>query len=164
MKLGVFHQKMLFLKIRFLKRLTLFLKKLTPILKRLNAFLKRLTLLLKNNPRLDTLHQKNRTKKRFFLLNPKYFTIFAPVISPRLGIMSFGWGGCRHNKASLRACVWLSGISQILTTSNTLQHFDVLGICISISIRTMRVCICAYISAWASVLFVRMLRQYQSLK
>ena len=32
------------------------------------------------------------------LLNQKYFTTFAPVISPRLGIMSFGWGGCRHNK------------------------------------------------------------------
>ena len=74
------------------------------------------------------------------------------------GIMSFGWGGCRHNKASLRACVWLSGISQILTTSNTLQHFDVLGICISIFIRTTRVCMCAYISAWASVLLVQMLK------
>jgi hypothetical protein len=37
-------------------------------------------------------------KWHFYLHNQKYFTTFAPVISPRLGIMSFGWGGCRHNK------------------------------------------------------------------
>ena len=46
----------------------------------------------------------------------------------------------------------------------TLQHFDVLGICISISIRTMRVCMCAYISAWASVLLVQVKRQFQGLE
>ena len=31
-----------------------------------------------------TLHQKNRPKKRFFLLNQKKYCTFAPVISPRL--------------------------------------------------------------------------------
>ena len=36
------------------------------------------------------------------LHKPNKITIFAPVISPRLGIISFGWGGCRHNKASKR--------------------------------------------------------------
>ena len=37
----------------------------------------------------------------FFTLNlqiHRIFITFAFVISPRLGIMSFGWGGCRHNK------------------------------------------------------------------
>ena len=52
---------------------------------------------------------------RFFLHFSKNYCIFAPVISPRLGIMSFGWGGCRHNKALKALCVWLIGISQILT-------------------------------------------------
>ena len=47
-----------------------------------------------------TLHQKNRLKKRFFLHIRKFCCTFAPVISPRLGIMSFGRDGCRHNKAS----------------------------------------------------------------
>ena len=39
--------------------------------------------------------------------------------------------GSRHIDKALKAlCVWLIGISQILTCSNTLQHFDVLGMCI----------------------------------
>ena len=46
----------------------------------------------------------------------------------------------------------------------TLQHFDVLGICISISIRTICVCMYAYISAWASVLLVQVKRQFQGLE
>ena len=103
-------------------------------------------------------------KKRKNLAQSKIFHYLCIRNRSTSGIMSFGWGGCRHNKASLRACAWLSGISQILTTSNTLQHFDVLGICISISIRTTRVCMCAYISAWASVLLVLMLRQCESLR
>ena len=52
--------------------------KISSFLKRLTHFLIWLTLLLKNNPRLDNLHQKNRTKKRFFLLISKYFCTFAP--------------------------------------------------------------------------------------
>ena len=56
-----------------------------------------------------TLHQKNRPTKRFFLLNQKKYCTFAPVISPRLGIMSFGWDGCIHNKALKALCVWLIG-------------------------------------------------------
>ena len=46
-------------------------------------------------------------------------------------------------KASNTLCAWLSGISQILITSNTSQHFDVLGICISISVHTIKVGVCA---------------------
>ena len=49
-------------------------------------------------------------------------------------------------KASNTLCAWLSGISQILITSNTLQHFDVLGVCISISVHAVNGCVrdCTY--------------------
>ena len=64
---------------------------------------------------------QNCPKKQFFLLNPKYFTIFAPVISPRLGIMSFGWGGCRHNKgvktgSPIKLVLW--GVQRALCLAN----------------------------------------------
>ena len=42
---------------------------------------------------LYTLHQKNRTKMRFFLHIRKFCSTFAPVMSPRLGIMSLRVGG-----------------------------------------------------------------------
>ena len=40
---------------------------------------------------------------RFLLLNLKKSITFAPVISPRLGIMSLGWAVADIIKASLRA-------------------------------------------------------------
>ena len=102
---------------------------------------------------------------RFFLHIRKFYCTFAPVISPRLGLCLSGGVVADIIKASNTLCAWLSGISQILTTSNTLQHFDVLGICISISVHLkIDRCACAYISAWASVLLVRMLRQCESLR
>ena len=117
---------------------------------------------------LYTLHSapytpKNHPRSHFYLVMSKKCCIFALVISPRLGIMSFGWDGCRHNKASLRALCLALRTWKIHKTSNAMQHFDVLGICISISIRTIVVCTCAYISAWASVLLVRNNGQFQGL-
>ena len=40
---------------------------------------------------------------RFFLHFSKNYCIFAPVISPRLGIMSLGWAFTRHNKGVISA-------------------------------------------------------------
>ena len=76
--------------------------------------------------------------------------------------MSLGWAVIRHNKASNTLVLGFTNLvnSQV---SNTLQHFDVLGICISISVHLYKSrCACAYISAWASVLLVRIRWQYQS--
>ena len=92
----------------------------------------------------------------YFFAHFKKKLYLCSAISPRLGIMSFGWGGCRHNKASISAlCLATWNFATFNYNSNTSQHFDVLGICISISIRTIGVCMRAYISAWASVLLVR---------
>ena len=66
-------------------------------------------------------------------------------------------------KASIALCAWLNGTWKILILFQDIAAFDVLGICISISIRTIVVCMCAYISAWASVLLVRNNGQFQGL-
>ena len=49
-------------------------------------------------------------------------------------------------KASIALCDWHFEISQISKTPNALQHFDVLGICISISVHAIarRVRYCTY--------------------
>ena len=39
----------------------------------------------------------------YFFAHFKKKLYLCSAISPRLGIMSFGWGGCRHNKASISA-------------------------------------------------------------
>ena len=98
-----------------------------------------------------------------FLHFSKNYCIFAPVISPRLGIMSFGWGGCRHNKALKALCVWLIGISQILTVPTHCSILMSSGCVYSIRSYFIYVRACVYISAWASVLLVRNRRRCESL-
>ena len=67
-------------------------------------------------------------------------------MSPRLGIMSYGWAVTRHNKGVIRALCLATWNLVNSYTSNTLQHFDVLGICISISVHAVDGCVrdCTY--------------------
>ena len=53
---------------------------------------------------------QNPHKWHFYLHNQKKCSTFAPVISPRLGIMSFGWVVTRHNKGVITRFVL--GISE----------------------------------------------------
>ena len=92
---------------------------------------------------------------RFFLHFSKNYCIFAPVISPRLGIMSFGWGGCRHNKA-LKSALCLASLN--LENSIAPTHCSILmssGYVSLIITRASGACVYVYISAWASVLLVQ---------
>ena len=73
---------------------------------------------------LYTLHQKNRIKMRFFLHIRKFCSTFAPVMSPRLGIMSLRGAVTRHNKRRHNAlCSWLFGTWKIL---NHPRHCSIL--------------------------------------
>ena len=76
-------------------------------------------------------------------------------MSPRLGdveILTVNYqlssGGQLQDiiKASIALCDWHFEISQISKTPNALQHFDVLGICISISVHAIDRCVrdCTY--------------------
>ena len=60
--------------------------------------------------------------------------------------MSLGWAVIRHNKASNTLVLGFTNLvnSQV---SKTLQHFDVLGICISISVHLNKAwgCVCVHI-------------------
>ena len=99
---------------------------------------------------------------RFFLHIRKFYCTFAPVMSPRFGIMSYRVGNYKHNKGVIIALCLALRTWKIHKTSKTLQHFDVLGICISISVHTNGVCIIVHIGV-DSVLLVQMFRQFQGL-
>ena len=81
-------------------------------------------------------------------------------MSPRLGIMSLGWAITRHNKGVkngipdkfrkfmwclISAMFWLHESGKFKSTQN-IATFDVLGVCISISVHTVDRCVrdCTY--------------------
>ena len=108
---------------------------------------------------IRVLYDSKNIKKAIFICSIQNNSLTLQRNQPTPWDYVFQGGHCRHSKGVISAlCLAIRNLASFKLVFNTLQHFDVLGICISISIRTMRVCMCAYISAWASVLLVRILR------
>ena len=100
----------------------------------------------------------------YFFAHFKKKLYLCSAISPRLGIMSFGWGGCRHNKASISAlCLATWNFATFITISEFSNDWCPRDMYIYLQTH-LRVCICACISAWASVLLVQSYRQCEGLK
>ena len=105
----------------------------------------------------------------------KFYCTFAPVISPRLGLCLLGGVVAdiirRQNgvpdKTRFMGCLtrFVLGYTNLVNSKSpkTVQHFDVLGICISISVHLNKawVCACVHIGVGFSVACSGE-RQYQS--
>ena len=103
-----------------LKRLTGFPKKLYPFLKKVDSFPE--TVDLYSSPlhlTLYTLHQKNRTKMRFFLHIRKFYCTFAPWTCAEGCLTSLAEGSRHIKKAFISALFWPFGISQISSIFRT---------------------------------------------
>ena len=87
--------------------------------------------------RIRVFYDSETAKKQFLFAQSKIIHYLCSVISPRLGIMSFGWDGCRHNKGVKSALFWFLETSQLSIPYQNIATIDDLGICIFISILTI---------------------------
>ena len=104
------------------------------------------------------------------LCNSKIISTFAIVNEPThegeaIDVVVGGIVFTRHIIIRRHITLWLGYLEsgKFKEVSKTLQHIDVLGICISMCM-LLNSGVCSYISAWASVLLVRSLRQCEGLK
>ena len=84
------------------------------------------------------------------LLNPKYFTIFAPAIPRRGCLRVIGWGSRHIKKAFIDALFWCSETSQLsylysgLSNGRCPTGYRLSLLCLLVLVHLLRICVCAH--------------------